>query len=614
MPPGFMHRLPDLERTVRRYAFAVLLCLAAAIAAIYSLNWDAKGWYSQRWPHSVLFPGLMLASLYAAAGQHLRENRAVPRPLTLLAAFVLPLLVLAGHVVYNPDWVISWLLFPVGAMWLTLSPFVPSGSGVDSNAREQQFWWFAHRSTVTAIVAIAGYLLIWLGLFAIRTSMSQLFGVELGDIFDKWIQPVVGCLFVPVYWLSTLPTIEEVERDAAGPPDFLSRAIGFIGEFLLIPFLLIYSGILVAYAVQSLVSQRLPQNTVGWMVLSYAITGAATWLVVSPSFMRDHWLVRMFRRVWFWMTLVPLALFAIATFVRVDAYGLTQDRMLLVAGGLWATFLTFAFLLRRGDIRLIPAVAAGLLLILAIGPWNLRNLPIAQQSARLEALLSLPGREGASFPPVWTDQQVSEAAGLMQFLQYERRADSLSPFAPANPEPLQTVLAKYGIKTASSNYQAVSEALLAMGYEYPGTVNATVNWDQATTLYRPAAAEAVDVSGTPMMLDAISLLAGVDVTQGSATFAVDITEPRLELKIPGIPDVDVDLTDWLARQPTEQTVNWKEPAAIVDPWVDIASAGVSYRIVVTSLEFWPVGHKGSRKPAVRLINGILFTSSPPPSP
>jgi hypothetical protein len=49
-----------------------------------------------------------------------------------------------------------------------------------------------------------------------------------------------------------------------------------------VPLLVIYALILLAYAAQIAITQKLPQGMIGWMVLGFVVTGAATWLIVHP--------------------------------------------------------------------------------------------------------------------------------------------------------------------------------------------------------------------------------------------------------------------------------------------------------------------------------------------
>ncbi len=461
-------------------------------------------------------------------------------------------------------------------------------------------------------MALFGLCLIWLGLWAIQASLSRLFGLNVEDLFGKWIMPLVGGFLTPVYWLSTLPTADEVERDAAGEPDFLSRAIGFIGQFLLIPFLLIYSAILLAYAVQSVVTWQIPVNTVGWMVLGYAIAGAATWLVVFPRFMRDRWLVRVFRRLWFWLTLLPIALYSLAVFIRVDAYGLTDQRVLLVAGGVWAVVLTLAFLVRRGDIRLIPGLAAAILLILAIGPWNLRNLPIAQQSARLDALLSLPGKEGASFPPAWTTAQALQAMRIMRFLDYGGRQSGSSPFVQ-DRDVLADILAAHGVTLNSTPGDRVTAAVGLLGYGGATEASPPVSWPVWNDLVRVPMASPVDVRDTPASLGPISLFVDQRAAIPGHFMRLDGTDSLAIASAPGGPIVQkIELSEWVAKQATHfGSGDGGQGASIVEPWIDFELGDIRYRLVVDALT---LRLDGQGAPAITSLRGSLFSSVPPPSP
>jgi hypothetical protein len=157
----------------------------------------------------------------------------------------------------------------------------------------------------------------------------------------------------------------------------------------------------------------------GWMVTGFVIAGAATWLVLYPPFARDSAIVRIFLSIWFWLTLLPLALFFVAVWIRVDAYGLTAERVLLVASGTWAALLAAIFLVGRGDIRFIPGFAAVVLLAVSIGPWNFVALPVFEQGARLSRLLAIGSDPTSSVStPKWNEAQRQEARSAISYLMF----------------------------------------------------------------------------------------------------------------------------------------------------------------------------------------------------
>ena len=187
------------------------------------------------------------------------------------------------------------------------------------------------------MLAVAAICLAFAGAVAIYFALVTLFGIKM-DWLAHYVLIIAACLVAPVYWLSTIPRLGDYDSKRLTQPDFVSQAMGFLGQFILVPILSAYALILLAYAVQIIVLRQLPQGRLGWMVLAFVTAGAATYLVVYPAFMRQRLAVRLFRRWWFWLTLIPLALVAIAIATRLGAYGWTSERVLLVAGGVWAAW------------------------------------------------------------------------------------------------------------------------------------------------------------------------------------------------------------------------------------------------------------------------------------
>src|SRR5690606_12089240 len=121
-------------------------------------------------------------------------------------------------------------------------------------------------------------LLIMLGLVSIERALAVLFRIGTGEFLYRWVTPVVFGRVAPVYWLSTLPRLSDYDAAALDRPDFVMAAGGAIARFVAAPLLFVYAAILLVYAVQIAVTQTLPQGMLGWMVLGFVVSGAATWL------------------------------------------------------------------------------------------------------------------------------------------------------------------------------------------------------------------------------------------------------------------------------------------------------------------------------------------------
>lgn len=405
---------PDIAQTVRRFPFAIVLL---AIATILLIGLVSEYLNEGDETYIRLTLGLFTGALFATAGQIWSERTGRPKALQAVIIYLIPVLVAAAMQLRTFEWVMPWPLFPIAFLWMSIAGFTEPGKPEARETLQNQFWWINHRAVSTAVLATIGFAIIALGLTAIERSMSLLFGISSEKLFYAYLLPFTGMFLTPVYWLSTIPRLEDYAPTELEHPDFLSRAIGFLGQFVLVPLLLAYSAILLAYAIQILLNWALPEGTLGWMILGYLVIGAATWLVLHPPFMREKQVVKIFHRFWVWLTIVPLVLYAIAVFTRVDAYGLTEERILLIAGGVWGALLTLAFLTRRfADIRLIPALAAIIFLFLSIGPWNIHNLAVSDQANRFTRALDAAGWRGDSQTPAWTSEQANTARSALNYL------------------------------------------------------------------------------------------------------------------------------------------------------------------------------------------------------
>ncbi len=573
---------PDVTTTVRRFPFAIVLAALATAAALPLFNefyvFSFEDWFR-------LFLGFACGAVCAVAGVFVVESRPTDRKLGFICLYAVPLVFFALAQVRDLGWVAPPLGLPaVSLLWLSVSPVTMIGRGETRERQQNLFWWMNHQAIATAAIAAAGFLIIAVGIGAIERSLVFLFGIETGDIFYRWVLPVTGLFLTPVYWLSTLPKASDFSEVQLERPDFIATAVGFLGQFVLVPLLFIYALILLAYTGMIAVTQELPQGTIGWMVLGFVVIGAAALLVLHPPFMRTRRLVRLFRASWFWLTLVPLALFFLAVWVRVDAYGLTSERVLLIAGGVWAAILAAVFLAGRGDIRLIPGLAGVILALLIVGPWNYVALPNYDQGARLSRLLGLSEPSASVAEPQWDEGQAQSAASAIHYLFSNDHGKAV----------LEVVLLGRGIvfdTEGKSGFDLMAE----LGYPQ------TVQPQPDISSVRRDPAVAVDVSATPFYLRPVEAWRA-SMTEEGMSFAVE--QGIFRVFTDGVLAHEQDLADWAIEQPAD---------SLTEPWVDFTLEGRHYRLVLTSASWRDDPLLPDDPREVTNLTGLLFGDRPDPA-
>lgn len=519
---------PDIVNTVRRFPFPVLLFALATIVLV-GLTSSLLNEIEETGTRLAL--GLATGAVFALAGRLFAESRPDRKLTAFILQYAVPVAVIAALQLRSFEFLMPFMLLPISILWLSVAAFTKIGEGEERIDIQNRFWWLNHRAATTAVIALAGFLVVALGLVSIERSMALLFGISTSTIFYEYVLPATAMFLTPLYWLSTIPALDDYRAGELDEPDFLSRAIGFLGQFVLVPLLLVYALILLAYAAQIIFTRTIPEGTLGWMVLGFTITGAVNWLLLHPGFMHQRRLVRVFRTYWFWLTIIPIGLFALGVWLRVDAYGLTAERILLIAGGLWAGLLTLTFLIHRfADIRSIPAIAAFILVIVSVGPWNFENAALWNQASRLQAAIDAANPTSDQASPDWQPEDIEKASGAFRYLRNNE-----------GQEILRKILADNGLDTEDWDGSAIK---LAEILGFPG--EAIGEFTPYIYLNSTSAIEPLDMSATPILMGRIDLWKVTPVVLGAWEFKAEgndlvVMQDQVEI-------ARANVGEWVSRQ------------------------------------------------------------------
>ncbi|HLP41809.1 MAG TPA: DUF4153 domain-containing protein, partial [Fibrobacteria bacterium] len=147
---------------------------------------------------------------------------------------------------------------------------------------------------------------------------------------------------------------------------------------------------------------------------------------------------------YFYPALIPLQILLLAAIgKRVNQYGLTENRYLVLAFAVWLCGITFHYLIdRRRDIRILPASLCLITLLAAFGPWDAFEVSRKSQLQRLKTLLEDHGMlvggklAKAAGPVPRADKR--EIAGVAEYLEERRRLGELTPWLPSLDDSVRT--------------------------------------------------------------------------------------------------------------------------------------------------------------------------------
>lgn len=235
------------------------------------------------------------------------------------------------------------------------------------------------RFFVTALYS----LILFGGISAILFTIDKLLGVHIQSkiYLDIWIA-VVG-VFAPCFFLAGIPLQTQNFEDT----DY-SRLLKVLLLYIMMPLIVAYTVILYIYFAKVIITFSWPVGMVAHLVLWYGVINVIVFFLIAPLRSENNW-VRVFI---FWLSklLVPLLIMMFVSIgIRVNAYGITENRYFVIVLGLWVLGIMIYSSLTKTRRNIIMPISLSIIIILSIfGPWSAYSISKFSQNARFESLLS----------------------------------------------------------------------------------------------------------------------------------------------------------------------------------------------------------------------------------
>ena len=425
--------VPDLATALMRFpvsaAISVMLCAYVNLVAVGG-SFDDDGY---------VIAGAAAAFIASGAAHFFAEGRGLSRGTGLLISFAAAVIAAAlGYFIKVFDTNLLYLfagLIPV----LMIAPYLKD------NAKQGAIWLFNLRLGLAALLAVIVAALFAAGLSAIVEALNFLFDAGIDSNLHERIWGTAASLVAPIYGLSLMPRDLDEEVDITGQKDtLLARGVSVLVNYVLVPVIVVYAVILHAYAVKIVLEQNLPKGQIATMVTIFALGGTGAWLIAWPWREAGTRVLRWFMSYWFWLTIVPAVLLAIAIWRRISDYGITPDRYGIVLVAIWVAALTayLAYRRNRADMRAILGGIAVLLLVGSVGPLGANGLTISSQVTRFEKFLIANSllEDGKAVTPTTAlkSEVVTQGYSFLNTLREVDGLDRLKPwFAGAAKDPFK---------------------------------------------------------------------------------------------------------------------------------------------------------------------------------
>lgn len=347
-------------------------------------------------------------------------------------------------------------LFVAFHLLVAFAPFLRS-------SHVNAFWEYNKRLFLRFLLSGLYSGVLFAGLAIAIVSTDALFNLDINERIYAQLFFFVAGIFNTCFFLAGVPdNWEELEAEQSYP-----KGLKVFTQYVLIPLAIVYLIILLAYEIKVIVEWTLPKGLVASLVLGYAVYGTLSILLIYPirNNDTDKW-IKTFSK-WFYLLLIPLiVLLAIAVWQRVDQYGITESRYILVVLSLWLTGITVYFLLNSEyNIKIIPISLCVLALLSTWGPQSATGISTSSQLNRLlkifEENKAFTNGKLSPLPSQAEKEDHNNAYDIVYFLVERHGTKPLEQYLSMNLDSVnqKTDTIKYRYTKVIQKADAIREAL-----------------------------------------------------------------------------------------------------------------------------------------------------------
>lgn len=223
---------------------------------------------------------------------------------------------------------------------------------------------------------------LYLGLAAILFTVDKLLGIHVESKVYYYTWLFVACDFAPSYFLAGIP----LKGEEYGPESY-PKLLKILVLYIVMPLLTAYTTILYIYFVKIIVTKEWPVGLVSHLVLWYSVIVVMVLFFITPIRDKSKWADKFYK--WSPGIIIPiLVMMFISIGIRINAYGVTENRYYVVVLGLWVLGIMIYFIFAK-KLRniIIPVTISIIALVSVFGPLSSFSVSRLSQNNRLETIL-----------------------------------------------------------------------------------------------------------------------------------------------------------------------------------------------------------------------------------
>jgi len=392
-----------------RFPITIILAFLHFITGIYIA--EVRSFQSDEFVevNLLLFGSIFITAMFEMLYEKYfyKQNRWLVRGIYSAITFVISIIFFVEYLRTNDYYNIYYFtLIPISIVLFLLIPILKKREN-----KEKYLQSVFSNFVITGVFAAV----LWIGVEIILTTVNYLF-FNSGDSLFFRLTTYSFWFITEVFGASLFLSLLKKPDDNLENYEF-PFIFNLLIKFVIIPLIIIYTGVLYIYMMKVLISMHLPKGLISHLVLWYTAFSVAVMILITPFTQKDKFFEN-FKKYfpYFSIPLIFASLFAV--FQRTYQYGITENRYYVLISIFWLLFCMILYI-RKMNITGIFISLITCLVISVYTPLSAKNISNFSQSQRLKRMLVKYGAlKDGKISKITQKLNNSEGSQIYTTLQY----------------------------------------------------------------------------------------------------------------------------------------------------------------------------------------------------
>jgi len=392
-----------------RFPITIILAFLHFITGIYIA--EVRSFQSDEFVevNLLLFGSIFITAMFEMLYEKYfyKQNRWLVRGIYSAITFVISIIFFVEYLRTNDYYNIYYFtLIPISIVLFLLIPILKKKENKEKYLQSV----FSNFVITGIFVAV-----LWIGIEIILTTVNYLF-FNSGDSLFFRLTTYSFWFIIEVFGVSLFLSLLKKPDDNLENYEF-PFIFNVLIKFVIIPLIIIYTGVLYIYMAKVVISMHLPKGLISHLVLWYTGFSVAVMILITPFTQKDKFFEN-FKKYfpYFSIPLIFASLFAV--FQRTYQYGITENRYYVLISIFWLLFCMILYI-RKMNITGIFISLIACLVISVYTPLSAKNVSNFSQSQRLKRMLVKYGAlKDGKISKITQKLNNSEGSQIYTTLQY----------------------------------------------------------------------------------------------------------------------------------------------------------------------------------------------------